>query len=78
MTDKSHINCDLCHKEYIYGGNQYDGRFVKSYNANICRTCDQANWDGFAPQFEKTLLSLIEKAGLPIPERNSKGWLPNK
>jgi hypothetical protein len=72
------LHCDLCNKEFQFGPHKFDGKHIPRYQITVCKPCWDGNWDGWAPHLEKRLISHIEKNGLPVPERNSKGWLPRE
>lgn len=54
----------------------FDGKKLAQYELISCDTCYWANRDGWAPKHEAVLLASLEAHGLPVPERNAKGWLP--
>ena len=68
--------CDACGQEFQFGPNVYDGKHIARYQITVCSGCYANNWDGWAPQFEAAVTRKLKKQGLPIPERNAKGWLP--
>ena len=67
--------CELCQKNHQIGPNRYDGQYIAKYELNVCDGCYSANWDGWGPKAEKIILSHLEQKGIPVPERNQKGWL---
>lgn len=69
-------NCELCGKQYQSGPHLYEGRHSKLFDIWVCQICWDANWDGWSPTLEEKLVNHLKKKGLPIPERNSKGWFP--
>ena len=76
-TRKILHKCGLCNSEYEYGFGKYNGRPLKLYGyLSCCDTCWNSNWDGWAPHYEEKLLNFLKEKKLPIPARNSKGWLP--
>jgi len=75
-TEKIIQACDLCGSSYQHGPHRYEGHKSYLYEIMVCDSCWQSNWDGWGPEFEKKLLSLLEDKGLPVPERNEKGYLP--
>jgi hypothetical protein len=68
--------CDTCGTNYQFGPHVYDGKTIPTYGINVCMTCWQANWDGWAPYLEAKVTAKLEAKGLPLPARNAKGWLP--
>lgn len=70
--------CDLCNKEFQFGPHMYDGKHIPRYQITVCMSCWNGNWDGWAPDLEARLISHLKNKGLPIPERNAKGWLPRE
>jgi hypothetical protein len=75
-SDKILLNCDLCKREYQMGPHRYDGKRVPRYDITVCLVCYNSNWDGWNPRYEEFLLSNLTQKGLPIPEKNAKGWFP--
>lgn len=76
MSDLNMIHCQICGKEYQYGPQRYDGKYIRSYDLNACQSCYAGNRDGWGQRQEKVLLKHIEKKGIAIPERNEKGLIP--
>lgn len=68
--------CDTCGTSYQFGPHVYEGKYIPMYQINVCMTCWDANWDGWAPHLEKKVMANLKAKGLPIPARNEKGWLP--
>ncbi len=68
--------CFMCGSPFQMGPHLYEGEFIRHYQVSICSTCYKGNWDGWAPHYEHRLVAHLKKNGLPIPERNAKGWLP--
>lgn len=68
--------CATCGRGFRYGPNRYDGKYIPTYKITVCSVCYQANWDGWAPQFEAAVTCKLREQGLPLPARNAKGWLP--
>lgn len=58
------------------GRHIYDGKRIAKYKLDVCKTCYEANWDGWAPEFESKLLAHLESNGIPIPKRNENGLYP--
>ncbi len=78
MTKKDSIkySCFICTNEYEMGFGVYDGKYIRRYDINVCKGCYDGNWDGWNPANEKKLIDHLNEKGLPVPERNEKGWLP--
>jgi hypothetical protein len=74
--DKFIFPCFTCGNQFQFGPHRYDGENIPRYQICGCRTCYAASWDGWGPHHEQRVLAHLEKKGLPIPERNEKGWLP--
>jgi hypothetical protein len=70
------FRCDLCNNEFQFSPHRYDGKHIPRYQVTVCMSCWNGNWDGWAPHLEQRLISHLNRNVLPIPERNSKGWLP--
>lgn len=77
MTTFKHMyKCDLCKNDFQHGPHRYEGHLCKLYDIVVCDTCWESNWDGWNPRHEDFLIRHLKEKGMPIPERNSKGWLP--
>ena len=77
--DKFMVNCNVCGRQYQDGPHRYEGHGLKRYgNIFCCNTCWETNWDGWAPHREPVLLAHLKAKGLPVPERNAKGFLPRE
>jgi hypothetical protein len=75
--NKFMYQCFMCGEEYQFGPHRYEGKNIPRYNIGVCNICYEANWDGWAPpEYENKLIAHLKKEGIPIPERNEKGWLP--
>jgi hypothetical protein len=74
--EKFMCQCFICGGDFQFGPHRYEGRKIPRYNINVCNNCYEANWDGWAPHYEKKLVAHLRKEDLPIPERNAEGWLP--
>lgn len=70
------FKCQLCGRKYQMGAHKYDGKHIPKYKLDVCTTCYDGNWDGWAPHYEKTILQHLEENKLSPPERNSQGLLP--
>jgi hypothetical protein len=68
--------CFVCAKELQMGFDRWDGTFVPRYAITVCAACYQNHWDGWAPDLEERLIQHLRSKGLPIPDRNDRGWLP--
>ncbi len=73
---KMMYSCDLCGSKYQMGSGIYNGKYIKLYELNVCMPCYDGNWDGWNPHYEELIVAHLNKKGLPIPEKNAKGWLP--
>jgi hypothetical protein len=76
MQEKIMLKCDLCGKQYQHGPHRYEGHHCRPYGIGVCGACWEGNWDGWNPRLEPILLDHLRKNGLPVPERNAKGWFP--
>lgn len=65
-------------QSFQMGHGLYDGKYIRRYDISVCMSCWRGNWDGWAPHYEKLLIAHLKEKGLPIPERNEKGWLPRE
>jgi len=72
------MQCPLCDKSYQYGHQIYEGYYCKLYDIRVCGICWEYNWDGWNPRHEEKLIEILKNKGLPIPERNNKGWFPRE
>lgn len=76
-NDHIYIPCSICGKDERYGPDLYKGHHLHLYGGVFCcDNCWKGNWDGWGPLHEHKLLKILESENLPIPDRNSKGWLP--
>ena len=73
---KAQYECFVCGKPIRMGPQHYEGRFLRRYQVRICTPCADMNRIGWAPRNEDRLLAHLSERGIPIPERNMKGWLP--
>jgi hypothetical protein len=67
--------CFTCGHPFQMGPHRY-GAFIPRYQISVCRTCYEANWDGWSPRHDERLIEYLKASGLPVPKRNAKGWLP--
>lgn len=76
-TPEHFETCLLCQRDFHFGHNRYDGRWIERLRAYICTPCLQGNWDGLAnPEKIKRLFDHLDELGIPHPEPNAKGWIP--
>ena len=78
MDKKIILQCDLCGSSFQFGPHRYDGRRIPRYQITVCMPCWEGNWDGWGQYHEERLISHLMVKGIPIPERNSKGWFPRE
>jgi hypothetical protein len=71
-----YCTCGLCGMTFQFGPGRYDGKHIPGYNLTVCKGCYDANWDGWAPQWEAKILQHLHENGLPVPAKNSQGLLP--
>jgi hypothetical protein len=77
MTDeKIMYPCFSCGREYQFGPHIYDLRVIPSYKISVCKSCFDANWDGWAPHLQDKLLQHLQAQGIQPPPRNQNGLLP--
>jgi len=77
--EKFMFKCDVCGGSYQHGPHRYEGHRLNLYGGIFaCDTCWQNNHDGWAPHYEKTLLTHLKEKGLSVPQRNAKGFLPRE
>lgn len=73
------FDCDICQQRYEQGPHRYEGHKLHRYGGIIA--CDmywKSNHDGWTPHLEPILLAHLERAGLPVPDRNDAGLLPRE
>ncbi len=75
-NEMAKFTCGICGRKHQMGPHAYEGTFVPRYQIQVCQICYSANWDGWGPDAERKLIPHLTANGLPIPQRNSKGWLP--
>jgi hypothetical protein len=68
--------CDICETAVKWEHDQYDGQLINRYDMFVCMPCWDGNWDGWNPRWEKRFEEHLAKKGIPLPERNAKGWYP--
>jgi hypothetical protein len=68
-------HCELCGNGFRMGPHAYHGHYIASLKLLLCDRCYKMSWDGFAPRDEKKLLEHCEQNGVPLPPRNSKGFI---
>ena len=65
--------CVTCGKTFQFGPGVYDGKHIARYQAMVCRTCYEGNWDGwhrtarpgfFLPGSEEHSYSGAEREGM--------------
>lgn len=77
LNEKFIFDCHICGSKYQHGPHICQGHRLELYGDIICcDTCWKGNWDGWNQDRELTLLNHLKAKGLPIPPRNSKGFLP--
>ncbi|MDO8734798.1 MAG: hypothetical protein Q7K21_06535 [Elusimicrobiota bacterium] len=77
-SEKFMYQCFMCGRKYQFGPHKYDGKHIPQYKIDVCLSCYKNNWDGWAPHYEKKLISHLEEKRLPIPKRNKEGWFPRE
>lgn len=61
------------------GPHSYEGRFLKGYGFTVCRTCYDANWDGWQPGREVAIEAHLASISMPPPPtRNANGLYPRE
>jgi hypothetical protein len=70
------IRCQLCNSEFQFGPHFYNGKVISTYKLTLCMSCYDGNWDGFAPQYEAIFEKHLTDHGIPIPQKNIRGWYP--
>jgi len=76
VTEPIQQTCELCGKKYQHGPHRYEGHHSALFDLWVCDPCWEGNRDGWSPRHEATLLAHLEKKGLPVPDKNEKGWFP--
>jgi hypothetical protein len=74
--DANMRDCDICTTRFQDGPHIYQGNYLPSYQIRVCESCLRTNWDGWAPHLENAVTAKLRLNGLPIPERNAAGLLP--
>lgn len=72
------FSCFMCGDKFQMGPHTYKGKFISSYKISVCENCYKGNWDGWTLHYEERLLPHLKENGIPIPERNEKGWVPRE
>ena len=70
------IPCELCGRRVQHSHHKYEGQTIARYQLFVCRSCYDANADGWGSVHEDRLLDHLLNKRLPIPARNGKGRLP--
>ena len=70
------VTCVLSGKTFQMGDGVYEGTFVPRYQMNVYQPCYLGNHDGYASHYDENILEHLKEKGLPVPERNAKGYLP--
>ena len=78
MTDKFMTVCGVCGSSFQFGPHRYDGRHIPMYKLTVCSSCYDANWDGWGPVWEARIIAHLNRQGIPVPQRNAKGWIPRE
>jgi len=73
---KNFCTCQMCGSEYQMGPHVYAGKHIATYDLDVCKSCYEGNWDGWAPHYGEKLVAHLKEKGIPIPEKNEKGWYP--
>ena len=67
--------CFLCSRKFQFGPYEYDGRYIETWEIDICRPCIRANYSGIdLNEYPKLKKLLEDKIWLVIP-LNSSGLL---
>ncbi|MCX5846461.1 MAG: hypothetical protein NTW12_08910 [Deltaproteobacteria bacterium] len=74
--DKKTHHCFTCGKKFQFEEHIYDGKWIDSYQIEVCMTCWNGNWDGWPGERAEKIINHLKKKGIPIPPMNAKGWLP--
>ena len=65
--------CPLCESKFDFDKN---GKHIAKYNLTVCRTCFNANHDGWSPIYTKKILAHLEANNIEAPVINEKGCIP--
>ncbi|MDR5653910.1 hypothetical protein [Ruixingdingia sedimenti] len=68
--------CFTCGSGYQFGPGRYDGKHIARYGIDVCRSCYEGNWDGWAPHYGEKIIVHLNMKDLPIPAVNASGFLP--
>ncbi len=75
---KMMVECIVCETEFRMGSDVYAGKWLPSYQMYVCDACFAGNWDGYATDFDERIVQHLNSKGLPIPQRNARGYLPRE
>ena len=81
MTDgieRMQSQCELCGKAVDYSNGIYGLNKCSGYDIFVCDTCYASNHDGWGPFHQTIVISIMNKKGKALPQRNHKGWLPRE
>ena len=53
-----------------------EATFLEWYKMPICNSCFSGNHDGFAGQSARRVTNHLTRHGIPLPNKNSNGWIP--
>jgi hypothetical protein len=68
------ITCGLCGKSFQFGPHVYNGRYIKRWDEQICRECDNGNHDGLVIEHHPEFIERLRSKGVDLSP-NGKGWL---
>lgn len=74
MSNGSPLTCDFCERDIPEGQWGHTQRALGGMYS--CQPCRRANWDGWAPHYEKKIIAWLDDSGHPHPPRNEKELFP--
>lgn len=75
-SDSKTHQCFTCGNKFQFQEHVYDGKYIASYDIEVCMSCWNSNWDGWAPHYGDKIILHLKKNGRLIPQMNAKGFLP--
>lgn len=79
MKDWKHYEtCFFCGSKFQMGRGVYDGKWINEYQVSTCKTCYEANHDGWMPDYGAKLLEHLRSKGIKEPALNPMGLIPRR
>lgn len=74
--DKKTHTCFTCGQNFQFEKHNYDGKWIPTYQIEVCRSCWQFSWDGWTGDRAEKIEKHLKEEGIPVPERDENGRLP--